>query len=332
MLSKINPRLYVVGLGIILPIILIMLGKTEGDGPPKPECVAPASPGGGFDLTCKLALEGFDELSLSEKSLRVTYKPGGVGAVAYNAIVSNYPRDPNLIVAFSSGSLLNIAQKKFGKFNENDVRWLAGIGVDYGMVAVKADSDLKTLEDLAIALKKDPKSISFGAGGSVGGQDWMQVALMTKSIGINPKDMKYVAMEGGGETMTNLLGGHIDVMSAGIAEVLPYLKDKKVRVLAVFAEERLKGSFKDVPTAIEQGYDVRWPVMRGFYTPKDISDKEFEWWKNNFDKLLASPEFAELRESRDLLEFNKTGEDLDKFVKNQVNEMRQLSIDFELIK
>ena len=58
--------------------------------------------------------------------MRVTYMPGGIGAVAYNAIVAQRPDAPNTIVAFSGGSLLNLAQGKFGRYNENDVRWVAG--------------------------------------------------------------------------------------------------------------------------------------------------------------------------------------------------------------
>ncbi len=57
--------------------------------------------------------------------MRITYMPGGIGAVAYNAIVAQRPGEDNTIVAFSGGSLLNLAQGKFGRYNENDVRWLA---------------------------------------------------------------------------------------------------------------------------------------------------------------------------------------------------------------
>ena len=69
-----------------------------------------------------------------------------------------------------TGSILNLSQGKFGKFTEKDVKWLAGVGTDYGAIAVNADSPIKDLAGLVAKLKSDPKSISFGAGGSVGGQ------------------------------------------------------------------------------------------------------------------------------------------------------------------
>ena len=77
----------------------------------KTECIAPAKPGGGFDLTCKLAQIGLKDSGLLKAPMRVTYMPGGVGAVAYNAIVAQRPGEPGTVVAFSGGSLLNLASE-----------------------------------------------------------------------------------------------------------------------------------------------------------------------------------------------------------------------------
>ncbi|MDO4998453.1 MAG: tripartite tricarboxylate transporter substrate binding protein [Neisseria sp.] len=306
--------------------------SAEAGEPSKPECIAPAKPGGGFDLTCKLAQSGLKDTNLLAKPMRVTYMPGGVGAVAYNKIVANDPANNDAIVAFSTGSLLNLAQGKFGQYTEKDVRWLAAVGTDYGMVAVNADSPLKNLKDLADALKKDPKSISFGAGGSVGGQDWLQTAMMAKAAGINPKEMSYVALEGGGEAVTAVLGNHISVVSAGIAEMGPHIESGKVRVLAVFSPNRLEGRLKDIPTAKEQGFDVEWPVIRGYYMGPKVSDEAYNWWKGRFDTMLKDAKFAELRANRDLLPFEMTGEQLQQYVAKTTEQMRALSKEFELDK
>lgn len=304
--------------------------EAQAGEPKKPECIAPAKPGGGFDLTCKLAQSGLKDTNQLTKPMRVTYMPGGVGAVAYNKIVANDPANGDAIIAFSTGSLLNLAQGKFGQYTEKDVRWLAAVGTDYGMVAVNADSPLKTLQDLADALKKDPKSISFGAGGSVGGQDWLQTAMVAKAAGVNPKDMAYVALEGGGEAVTAVLGNHISVVSAGIAEMGPHIESGKIRVLAVFSPNRLEGKLKDIPTAKEQGFDVEWPVIRGYYMGPKVSDESYNWWKTHFEAMMKDPKFAELRASRDLLPFAMTGEELNQYVAKTTEEMRVLSKEFDL--
>lgn len=304
--------------------------EAQAGEPKKPECIAPAKPGGGFDLTCKLAQSGLKDTNQLTKPMRVTYMPGGVGAVAYNKIVANDPANGDAIIAFSTGSLLNLAQGKFGQYTEKDVRWLAAVGTDYGMVAVNADSPLKTLQDLADALKKDPKSISFGAGGSVGGQDWLQTAMVAKAAGVNPKDMSYVALEGGGEAVTAVLGNHISVVSAGIAEMGPHIESGKIRVLAVFSPNRLEGKLKDIPTAKEQGFDVEWPVIRGYYMGPKVSDESYNWWRTHFEAMMKDPKFAELRASRDLLPFAMTGEELNQYVAKTTEEMRVLSKEFDL--
>jgi putative tricarboxylic transport membrane protein len=298
--------------------------------PERPECIAPASPGGGFDLTCKLAQQGLQEFDLLSSPMRVTYMPGGIGAVAYNTIIAQRPDDANAIIAFSGGSLLNLAQGKFGRYTENDVRWLAGVGTDYGMIAVRADSPLQNLSEMIEALKADPTSIVFGAGGTVGSQDWMKSALIARAAGIDYKAMRYVPFEGGGEAQTALLGGHIQAYSGDISEVQGMLEGGQLRVLAVMADERLPAPFDQVPTAKEQGHDVTWPIIRGFYVGPEVSDESYDWWVQAFDKMMADPKFGELRQQRGLFPFSMTGADLDAFVKERVGFYRTLAADFGL--
>lgn len=298
--------------------------------PKRPECIAPAKPGGGFDLTCKLAQSGLKDGGLLKAPMRVTYMPGGVGAVAYNAVVAQRPKDAGTITAFSSGSLLNLAQGKFGRYDENAVRWLAGIGTDYGAISVRADSPYQTLGDLVEAVKKDPAGTVFGAGATIGGQDWMQTALIARAAGIDPQKLRYVAFEGGGETLTAMLGGHVQVTSSGLGEITPQLAAGKIRVLAVLSDQRLPGKLAQIPTAKEQGFDITWPVIRGFYMGPEVSDEDFNWWKQQFDTLLASEDFSKLREQRDLFPLSLTGDQLKSYVFDQVKQYKQLAGEFGL--
>lgn len=144
--------------------------------------------------------------------------------------------------------------------------------------------------------------------------------------------MGYVAMEGGGEAVTAVLGNHIQVVSSGIAELMPHVKAGKLRVLAVFADQRLEGEgFKDLPTAKEQGYDISWPVIRGYYMAPEASDAAYNWWKGQFDKMLADPKFAEIRTNRELLPFSMTGDELTQYVYAETEKLRALSSEFNLV-
>lgn len=326
-------------LGMLLAAVVVASCNGQNGGatsvagttvPARPECIAPSKPGGGFDLTCKLAQKGLLELKLLTKPMRVTYQPGGIGAVAYNSIVAQRPGDGNVIVAFSGGSLLNLAQGKFGRYGDDDVRWIAAEGIDYGMVAVRADSPYQTLNDLIDKLKQDPTAVVFGAGGTVGSQDWMKSALIAKAAGIDYRAMRYVAFEGGGEAQTALLGGYIQAYSGDISEVQGMLAGGQLRVLAVMSDERLPAPFHEVPTAKEQGYDVIWPILRGFYTGPDVSDAEYEWWVACFDKMLADGRFDEMRRDIGMFPFAMTGSPLDAEIKARMAVYRNLVEEFGL--
>lgn len=171
----------------------------------------------------------------------------------------------------------------------------------------------------------------IGSSGTVGSQDWMQTALLAKAAGIDPRNLRYVALEGGGEIATALLGGHIQVGSTDISDSMPHILAGNMRILAVLSEERLPGEDKaSIPTAKEQGYDITWPVVRGFYLGPKVSDEDYAWWKAAFDQLLASEDFAKLRDQRELFPFAMTGPELDAYVKQRVAQYKDMAKEFGL--
>lgn len=297
----------------------------------RPECIAPAKPGGGFDLTCKLVQSGLLDGKHIADPMRVTYMPGGIGAVAYNTVIAQRPDHGNTIVAFSGGSLLNLAQGKFGRYTENDVRWLSAVGTDYGAVVVAENSPYKTLADVMKAMKADPTKVVLGAGGTIGSQDWMKAALLARAAGVNPKVMRFVAFEGGGEAMTALQGGHIHIFTGDAAETSQQQKaGAKVRVLAVMSDKRLPGDLAQVPTAKEAGAAIEWPIVRGFYLGPKVSDADYATWSDTFSKMMATPAYDRLRTERGLFPLALVGKELDTYVKRQVADYRKLVEEFGL--
>ncbi|MFP8964959.1 Bug family tripartite tricarboxylate transporter substrate binding protein [Pokkaliibacter sp. CJK22405] len=299
----------------------------------KPECLAPAKPGGGYDLTCRLASNGLEKTGLLDTPMLVNYMPGGIGAVAFNHINGVRSGDPDLLVAASTGAALNLALGKFGRqYDASNVRWVGALGVDYGAVVVSADAPWKNLDELMKALQANPSSVVIGAGGTVGSQDWMKAALMAKSAGVDPRKLRYVSFEGGGESLAALLGGHIQVFTGDLSELKPQLDSGKIRVLASLSEERMDGPYAQIPTAKEQGYDVEWPIWRGYYMGPKVSDADYNTWVERLKELDGKPEFAELREARGLFPMHKFGSDFDSYVKKQVEDFRALAKEVGLVK
>ena len=295
----------------------------------KPECIAPANPGGGFDLTCRVAQSGL-EGQLSE-AMQVTFMPGGIGAVAINLFNTTRTDDPNAIVAFSSGSLLNMATGKYGEWGADDVRFLATAGADYGAIIVRADSEFQSLDDVMAKAADDLGSIVFGAGGSVGSQDWMKAALLLKSRDLDPKGMRYVAFDGGGESIAALLGGSIQVYTGDVAEMASHLDAGTMRILAVMSPERLPEPFADFPTTKELGYDAEWIIMRGFYMGKNVSDEAYNAWVDTFNAAYETEQFALIQKERGLLPLNMSGAEFDADAKARVERMKDIAREAGLI-
>lgn len=314
-------------LGLLLggAFMLPALALAQDFQPTNPECIAPAAPGGGFDLTCRLTSQELNQLGIVEPTIRTTNLPGGIGAVAYNQIQATRRDDPNVIVAVSTGSWVNLAQGKFGRFTENDVRWLGAVGADYGVLAVRADSRFQTFEDFVNALKQDPASVAIGAGGTVGSQDWMKPALVAQVAGVDPKGMRYLSYEGGGEALAALLGGTIEALPGDASEMLGQFQAGEIRILATFSAERLDGPYAEVPTAKELGYEVEWPIVRGFYGPPEMGDEAYAFWTGALEELNARPEWQEARAAQGLYEFSMTGEEFDAFAKERTAAFRDLA-------
>ena len=205
--------------------------------------------------------------------------PGGIGAVAMNTVVAQRAADRNAIVAFSGGSLLNIAQGKFGKCTENDVKWLAAVGTDYGSISVGKNAPWKNLAELAAALKADPSKVPMGGGGTVGSQDWTKAALFAKKVGRRSQGHALGVLRGQrrshdrphGRPHPRDVRRHVRRRAAGRGRQHPHAR-------GLCRQARRWASSAGVPTAKEQGYDVQWPIIRGFYTGPKVSDADFKAW------------------------------------------------------
>ena len=291
------------------------------------ECVIPSKPGGAMDITCKLA-----QKALPDAGLKLTYLPGGIGAVAWHTLVSQRRAEPDTLVAFSGGSLLNLAEGKFGKATAGDVRWVAALGIDYGMIAVRADAPWRSLPELMEAIRRDPQGVLIGVSGTIGSQDWMKVALLARRAGIEPRRLRFVALEGGGETFTAMQANYVQVISGDTSEATQYAGPGKVRVLAVLAERRLPGVLAAVPTAREQGYDVVWPVIRGLWMGPGVPDADYRRWVGAFDGMQTTPGFARQRAAAGLYPFSLTGDALARWVEQAIDDYRRQARELNLVR
>ncbi len=301
--------------------------------PQNPECIAPANPGGGWDFTCRQVGKALFDQKKTPGPVQVTNKAGGGGAVAFAEVVAKRNDDNNLIVAASTATTTRLAQGQFAGLTADQVRWVGTVGADYGVIGVTKDSPYKSLSDLLEAVKADPTKVSIAGGSAVGGWDHLKVLIAAKAAGIeNVRSIKYVAYQGGGEAVTQLVGGHVQAFSGDISEALGFMESGDLRVLAVLAPERLPGDLGNIPTAKEQGIDALGANWRGFYAPGGMSDEAYDYWSNTIAEVYASDEWKKVMSDNGLMPFGKSGAELTEFVKQQVDDIKAISKDIGLIK
>jgi putative tricarboxylic transport membrane protein len=129
-----------------------------------------------------------------------------------------------------------------------------------------------------------------------------------------------------------LLRGYIQVFPGDISEVVGRLDSGQIRVLAVLSEKRLPGKYANIPTAMEQGFDVVWPIWRGFYLPPDKSNEEYQWWINTLYRLESTDAFNRERERLQLFPLLRIGDTFEQYVKENVRDLRAIAIKFGLLR
>ncbi len=306
-------------------LALSLLTQPAAALPGRAECIAPAKPGGGFDLTCQLVRQALALPGGAPAQVQVRYMPGGIGAVAYDRAVVQQWSDPGLFVAFSTGSLLNLVQGKFGPHGTGDVRWLATLGTEYGVVAVRKDSRFTSLPALMRRLGENASSAVFGAGGTVGSQDWVKASLLVRAAGRDHRAMRFVSFEGGGQAIAALRGGHVDVFCGDAGEAMAALAAGEIRLLAVLAPHRQQGALAQVPTAREQGIDLVWPTVRGIYMGPAVPDRDFQEWSRLLRRVMETQAYQKAARAAGLEPLLLEGAQLTGYVEKEAQRMRELA-------
>ncbi|MBT8408309.1 MAG: tripartite tricarboxylate transporter substrate binding protein [Alphaproteobacteria bacterium] len=295
------------------------------------ECIAPANPGGGWDFTCRQIGKIMFDIGAVDKPVQVTNMPGAGGGLAYNSVVAERSDDPDLIIAASSATTTRLAQNAYAGRTADEVRFVGAIGADPGVIVVAADSPFQSLGDLVEAIKAEPGSVAFAGGSAVGGFDHLKPLMILKEGGFTDiTSVKYIGVDGGADAITQTVGGFTQAMTGDMSEVVSFLSNGDIRVLAVLTEERVPG-FEDIPTAKEQGYDVVAVNWRGLYVPKGISDERFDEWAGKLQQVADSDEWAKAMADNGLAPFTKVGGDFQSYVDGLVAEINTMSKELGVI-
>ena len=316
-----------------LAAVALSLSALAATAQENPECIAPANPGGGWDFTCRQVGKSLQDQGLIDQTMQVVNLAGGGGGVAFAEVVNKRNDADNLIVAASSATATRLAQGAYPGNTMDQVRWVASVGADYGVIAVAANSAVNTLPELLDQIKSDPGSVSVAGGSAVGGWDHLKVLIAADAYGIDDvRTVKYIAFDGGGEAVTQLLAGSVQAFTGDISEAKGFVDSGDIKVIAVLAPERLGGEFADFPTAKEQGVEAIGANWRGFYAPGGMSDDAYNAWVSKIGDLYASDEWKQVMAANGLAPLDLQGAEFQSFVADSVARIQSISKEIGIIK
>ncbi|GAA4930585.1 tripartite tricarboxylate transporter substrate binding protein [Streptomonospora halophila] len=262
-----------------------------GDGawaPEKPiEMVAPAATGGGWDTLARTSSRVLEQNNLVDQPIQVVNKPGGGGAVGW-AYVAGAPEPTRLFVTSPPITLVPLTSQS--SQDHDDFTPISRLMTEYMVFAVPADSPLKSMGDLVDKLKDDPSSLSVAGGSAPGSMDHVAFAGAMNKAGIDPRKLKYVPYDGGGEALTQAIGGHVDAAVTGVSEAAGLVESGDLRALAVSAPERTE-TLPDVPTLRDEGVDYTYDVWRGVMGPGDMTDAQVAYYEKAFKRMVEQEDW-----------------------------------------
>ena len=313
-------------LGLGAACALAMPAAAQEFTPENVECIAPANPGGGWDFTCRTVGRLLSEEGLVPGQVQTTNMPGASGAVAYANVAADRADDPNLIVATSTVGITNIAQGRYPAGVE-EMRWLAMLGADTAVVMVNTDSEYQDLQGLLDAVTGDTSLLVAGGSSPIGGWDHIRMLMLAQEAGLSAEDLggiRWVEYSGGGDAVTQLMGGHLDIVVTDIGEIGGFIESGDVKALAVMSDERLE-AFPDIPTAAEQGIDAEGYNWRGFYMGGDVSDEAYQGWVQIMQDLYETDAWKEAATANGLTPIWRGGEEMEQFARESEASARAIS-------
>jgi putative tricarboxylic transport membrane protein len=251
--------------------------------------MVPNTPGSGYDTTARAAAKVMDDIQVT-KNVEVFNLAGAGGTVGLSRMVSE-KGNGKLLMQMGLGVVgAQYTNKSEAKLDQTTP--IAKLIEESGAIVVPKKSPYKTISDLVTAWKADPKAMTVGGGSSPGGPDHLLPMQLAQTVGINPKDVNFVAYDGGGDLLPAILGGKVAFAASGFGEFLDQVEAGEVRVLAISAAERVAAV--DAPTLKESGIDLVFTNWRGVVAPPGISDPDKQALSNAIAKMHESQEWKDV--------------------------------------
>jgi len=299
-----------VGMAVLAAVALLTVAVQAQAGefaPTKPiQMIAAAAPGGGSDVLARTIAQIAASEKLVPQPMVVQNIPGGGSAIGTTQ-VARMKGETHALLVFNPASVAGLLVAGKGAATVKDLTMIAQLALDEQFIVVKSDSRFKSIKDIVAEAKKKENALSIAGADQA---DRVCTRLFEKAAGVKTR---FVQFNSGGETITALLGGHVDMIWANPPEFISQLDAKMVRPIAVAQDNRI-AQFKDVPSFKENGLDVVFKFYRGVVAPPNLAPEVVAYYEGMLKKLSETKTWKETYLAKNMLspawqtskEFTKT--------------------------
>ena len=259
-------------LGALIALCVVTGSAFAQNWPTKPvRVIVGLPPGSGTDITARAISERLT--AYTGQTFVVENRPGGSGSIAMNIVAKAEPDGYTLLVMSSSWTVTPSTVADLPYDTLKDIAGVTMLADIANALAVRADRDIKSVKDLIAAAKANPGKMNAAVIGA-GSATHLTTERFRLSAGIDVLSIPY---KGTPESLTDVLSGRVDYCFCPIGNVMPMVKDGRLRALAVSSKHRTS-SVPDLPTTEEAGVpNSAQPFWVGMgvpaKTPRDILDK-----------------------------------------------------------
>lgn len=257
--------------------------------PNKPiKIIVPYPPGGTSDILARALSPGLT--AALGQPIMVENKPGATGNLGAD-FVAKSPADGYTVLLADIGSLA-IAPSVLPTLSFDPVKDFAPvIMVAYSphLLVVHPSVPAKDVKELVALAKAKPDSMNFAVSG-IGGANHLAGIDFAQRAGIK---WTYIPYKGGSQALTDMVGGQAQVMFNGMLATYPFVKDNKLKALAISSARRFSAA-PDLPTVAESGYPgFETGSFQGIVAPANTPKEVVAKLHAEITKVLATPEMKE---------------------------------------
>ncbi|HXD40117.1 MAG TPA: tripartite tricarboxylate transporter substrate binding protein [Ramlibacter sp.] len=287
------------------------------DFPARPvTLICPFAAGGSVDQYMR-ALAVASAKHMGGQNVIIDNKPGAGGL--YSASLVSKARPDGYTLAMTSGSIFRAPwlEPKAGISPLTDFTYVIGMTSLEFCAVVRADSSYRNFADFMKAGKAKPTQ--FAAGDPTTAVPVLMKGIEEKYGG----EFQHIPYKSGADMVNALLGGHVGIVLDSVGSYVSQINAGKLRLLAALGTSRFK-AWPDVPTAVEQGYDVVVSSPMGLIGPPAMKPATVQSLHDIFRKAMREPEIERMLDLLNQPEWYRNSKDFESYAQKTYQETGEM--------